>query len=75
MSNYYIDRYVVESRDGLVAAVNAAAQPTFEEARQNPCTIQLGSTTYKFKEGISEFRAKEIVANIRKVSARAFEIA
>jgi len=69
------EQYVVESRDQLVAAINAAACPTFEEARANPVTVSLGTTTYKFREGVAEIRAKEIVANIRKVTKRAFEIA
>jgi len=67
--------YEVNNRSGLIAAIEAATQPTFEAARENPVVIKNGSATYKFPNGISEVRGKELLANIRKISAKAFDIA
>lgn len=69
-----MDEYVVETKAQLAAAVAAAAQPSFEEAKKNPVRIDFGSTRYTFNEGIHESRAKQIVANIRRTSAAAWSV-
>lgn len=66
--------YEVTNRAGMVAAVKAAAQPTFEQAKQNPVQIKCGGTTYSFKEGISEQRAKALLQRIMETSKKAFEV-
>lgn len=66
--------YVVENRAGVVAAVKAATQPTFEKAKENPVQIVCGSTTYSFKEGIHETRAKQLLKKIMDTSKKAFEV-
>ena len=55
---------IVTSKAQMVAAIRAAAHPTFEAARKDPVTIRWGTTTFTFKEGIHETRAKELVYNI-----------
>ena len=66
--------YEVHNRDELVAAIAAASQPSFAEARNNPVEIKNGSTTYRFKEGIQEDRGLKIIANISKMTKKAFNI-
>jgi hypothetical protein len=55
---------VVTSKAQMVAALRAAAHPTFEQARKDPVTIRWGTTLFKFKEGIHTTRAEEIIKNI-----------
>lgn len=63
--------YEVTNRAELIAAVNAAAQATFEAARANPVRITWGRCTYRFAEGIHATRAKQLVRSIQRgVSAR-----
>ena len=63
--------YEVTNRAGLIAAVNAAAQTTFEAAKANPVRITWGRCTYRFAEGIHVARAKQLVRSIQRgVSAR-----
>lgn len=63
--------YEVTNRAELIAAVNAATQPTYAEARLNPVRITWGRCTYRFAEGIHATRAKQLVRDIRHVvSAR-----
>lgn len=63
--------YEVANRAELIAAVNAAAQPTYAEARLNPVRITWGRCTYRFAAGIHVTRAKQLVRDIRHVvSAR-----
>ena len=59
--------YEVTNRAGLIAAVNAAAQTTFEAAKANPVRITWGRCTYRFAEGIHATRAKQLVRDIRRV--------
>jgi hypothetical protein len=58
--------FEVHSKTQLTAAVQAAACATYEQAKQNPVSIQWGRTRYTFKEGIHERRAKAIVRNINR---------
>lgn len=58
--------YIVETKAQLVAALKAAAQPTFEVAKKHPFTVRWGSTRYTFKEGVSEIRLKQILANVAR---------
>lgn len=69
-----VDNFTVESRDGLAAAVKAAAHLTYADAREHPFEITLGPTKYTFKEGVTERRADQIAANIRKITKKAFEV-
>lgn len=63
--------YNYEPATGLIAAVNAAAQATFEAARANPVRITWGRCTYRFAEGVHATRAEQLVRDIRHVvSAR-----
>lgn len=66
--------YEVHNREELVAAIKAASQPTYAEARNNPVVIRNGSTTLRFKEGIQEERGLRIINNIRATSKKAFDI-
>lgn len=59
--------YEVTNRAGLIAAVNAAAQTTFDAARANPVRITWGRCTYRFADGIHATRAKQLVRDIRRV--------
>ena len=67
--------YEVGSKGELAAAIQAAAQPTFELARSNPVTIRLLNTscTYLFKEGVQESRAQRILKNLTRTPAGAFK--
>lgn len=63
--------YEVTNRAELIAAVNAAAQTTFEAAKANPVRITWGRCTYRFAKGIHATRAKQLVRSIQRgVSAR-----
>lgn len=63
--------YEVTNRAGLIAAVNAAAQATFDAAKANPVRITWGRCAYRFAEGTHATRAKQLVRDIRHVvSAR-----
>lgn len=55
--------FEVTTKDALRAAINAAAQPTYEEAKCNPVRIQFNTTVLTFKEGISEIRARQLIRN------------
>lgn len=66
--------YEVENRAGLVAAIKAAAQPSFAEARNNPVQIKCAGTTYDFKEGIQHNRAETLIRRIMDTSKKAFEV-
>ena len=55
--------FEVTSKEALRAAINAAAQPTYEEAKRNPVRIQFNTTVLTFKEGISEIRARQLIRN------------
>lgn len=66
---------IVHSRDQLVAAIRAAARPSFAEAKAAPAHIVLlGKTEYHFNEGIHETRANQIVRQILKTSKSAFKV-
>ncbi len=58
--------YEVTNRAGLIAAVNAAAQATFDAAKANPVRITWGRCTYRFAEGIHATRARQLVRDIRR---------
>ena len=59
--------YEVHSRAQLIAAVQAAAQPTFEAAKANPVRITWGRCVYRFGEGIHATRVDLLVRSIRKI--------
>jgi len=67
--------YEVNNREELVAAIKAAAQPSFAEARNNPVKITLGKTRYALPNGVQEDRAAQITRNIMRTSASAFKVA
>lgn len=69
-----MDQHTVTSRDGMAAAVKAASQPTFEEARKHPFEVTCGTAKYTFKEGVTERRADTLLRNISKVPKRHFEV-
>ena len=69
-----MDQHTVTSRDGMVAAVKASAQQTYEEARKHPFEIECGTAKFTFKEGVTERRADTLLRNISKVSKRYFEV-
>ena len=66
--------HVVNNRRELCVAIKVSAKPTYEEARMTPVTIHLGSTVYRFKDGIHERRATQLIGNIRKQPAKAFDV-
>ena len=65
-----MNEYEVHTRNELIAAVRAAALPTFEEAKRNPVRITFGTCVYTFKEGIHVGRAEAIVKNARRLLRR-----
>ena len=69
-----MDEHIVSSKAQLVAAIKAAAQPTYEKAKANPLGIICGSARYTFKEGIHESRARRIIASINRLSPVAFNV-
>ena len=56
----------VTSKQAFVAAIRAAAHPTYEQARANPVQLKWNTTTYTFKEGIHEARAEELLRNVNR---------
>lgn len=66
--------YEVTSKAAFIAAVKAACFPTYEVARANPVVIKNGSTTYRFKEGIHEERARELINNIKHTPQGVFNV-
>lgn len=69
-----MDQHIVNTRGELGAAIKAAAQPTFADARANPFTVVCGTAKYTFKEGVTERRADTLLRNISKVPKRHFEV-
>jgi len=67
-----MNEMIVQTKGQLVAAIKAAASPTFEEAKANPCVIRLGTTVYTFKDGIHERRAQKIIREIHRTPHHAF---
>lgn len=65
----------VEGREQLMAAIKAAAQPTYELAKQNPTRIEMVDTvtTYDFPSGITERRARQILGKIRSTPKGAWK--
>lgn len=60
--------YHVESRDGVVAAILAAAELTHEAAGRNPFTVTVeGLPGFKmtFRRGVTQRRAERLVQSIR----------
>ena len=68
-----MDTMIVQTKPQLVAAIKAGARLTFEEAKANPFEVQLGKTKYTFKAGLHERRSREIIRNIHRTPARAFD--
>ena len=58
--------YEVANRAELIAAVNAATQPTYAEARLNPVHITWGRCRYSFPGGLQADRAKQLVRSIQR---------
>lgn len=69
-----MDRHIANTRDELGAAIKAASQPTFEDARANPFEVTCGTAKYTFKEGVTERRADTLLRRISKVPKRHFEV-
>jgi mevalonate kinase len=68
------NHFVVEGRAALIAAVQAAACDTYEEAKLNPVYITLGAgTVYHFPEGLHTTRANAICRNLRRIPRKHFE--
>ena len=63
-----MEHYTVEGRDQFVAALLAAAQPTFAEAAANPFKIELLNThfVYMAPRGIQQARAEQMARRINK---------
>lgn len=68
-----MDTMIVENKPQLVAAIKAGSRMTFEEAKKNPFEVQLGKCKYTFKDGLHERRSREIIKNIHRTPARAFD--
>ena len=66
--------YEVRNRAELVAAVQAASQPTYEEARANPVIIRNGTMRLTFKEGIQEDRGLRLITEINRQPKKAFAV-
>lgn len=62
--------FEVNSRRELQAAIRAAAQPTYEAARQNPVRITWGRFYMSFKEGIHESRAERMVRQANQLGRK-----
>lgn len=56
----------VNSGAELRAAVMAASQATYDEARKHPVVIRYGRATYTFPNGLHHSRAERISAEINK---------
>ena len=67
-----MDEFIVETRDGVAAAIKAAAQPSYEKARANPFIVRFMRTVYTFQWGVTEANAKHITRNIRRTPESAF---
>jgi hypothetical protein len=74
MSDGTMMEFEVDSKSAMIAAVRAAAQPTYEAARKCPVTIRVLNTSckYLFPEGIAELRADKLVRRIKALPAGAF---
>lgn len=57
--------YEVSNKAELKAAIQAAAQPSFEAARECPVQIHFGTCKYRFPNGISAIRAKKLLREIK----------
>ena len=66
--------YTVSTKAQLIAAIKAAAQPTFGTARSNPVHIQLGTTHYHFREGLQQQHADHVIRNIKQISEKYFNV-
>lgn len=62
--------FEVHSGKELQAAVLAAGQQTYEEARRNPVRITYGRTTYTFKAGLHFKAAERIACQIKKMGVK-----
>lgn len=69
-----MDHHTVTTRDALIATITAAAETTFEMARQSPFTVRCGTTRYTFREGVTVRRAQQLARKIRKMPAKAFSV-
>lgn len=74
MSDGTMMEYEVAGKAELIAAVRAAAQPSYEAAKLCPVTIRVLGTSckYLFPEGIAERRADKLVRRIKALPAGAF---
>jgi hypothetical protein len=57
---------IVTSIKALIAAIRAAAHPTYAEAVKNPVTIRFRTTTYTFNKGIHEKQAEQLATQIAR---------
>ena len=62
-----MNSFVVETPAQLSAALLAAAEDTYEAARDNPFQIRFGTAKYTFREGLHRFRAAHIALAARKM--------
>lgn len=69
-----MDQYIVCNREGLAAALFAAARPTNEAARDNPFEVSLGGTKFKVtaKFGMTERRALVLAKRLKRLPAKFF---
>lgn len=57
--------FEVQNKTQLRAAIIAAAQTSEAEAQATPATIRWGKTVYRFGNGISPARKRELLRNIK----------
>ena len=58
--------FEVQNKMQLRAAIIAAAQTSEAEAQATPATIRWGKTVYRFGNGISPARKRELLRNIQR---------
>jgi hypothetical protein len=68
--------FEVESKAGVMVALRAAAQPTFEQARAYPFSVALSDSRFKltFNKGVTEARAEQIVKRLAQTTRKAWGV-
>jgi hypothetical protein len=69
-----MDVMIVNNQKELIAAINAGARATHNQARENPFAVHLGTTKYTFKEGLHETRAEMLARHIKHTTSTAFTV-
>ena len=58
--------FEVTSKETLRAALLAAGQSTYAQARENPVVIRWERAVYKFPNGLHYTRAEKLAASVRR---------